>query len=50
MLRLEGDFDFFRSVGEEPDRLLFEMLLAFSSAAEETSDFLVSLGDEPELL
>lgn len=50
MLRLEGDFDFFRSAGEEPDRLLFEVLLAFSSAAEETSDFLVSLGDEPELL
>lgn len=50
LLCLEGDFDFLRSAGDEPDRLLFEVILVFSSAAEETSDFLVSLGDEPELL
>lgn len=50
LLRPAGDLDFLLNAGDEPDRLLLESILDFSSTTKETSGFFVGLGGDPDLL
>lgn len=50
LLRSAGDLDFLLNAGDEPDRLLLERILDFSSTPKETSGFFVGLGGDPDML